>query len=216
MDKGIAHLRVCLVRKRLKPAASSNSGADISTLRCGRSKRRILTTKSPPIHMFYIPCHTLMPCGGSAFTPSSCTTVSTMSFQRAVAAPPTLPTVMPTPASTKVFLLPELLESIIACFLKVAILTRAQRVSPTWKTAVASPKDQAESHWEKTRQWIRRSSLLSVKKGVGIHVNVHTSTTRSTSTATRKVYFSKVILFPASFTDNREVNEVSNCSAGGA
>jgi hypothetical protein len=50
-----------------------------------------------------------------------------MSFQiqRAVSAPPTLPTVMPTPASTKVFLLPELLVSIIACLPKVDILTRA-------------------------------------------------------------------------------------------
>jgi hypothetical protein len=49
---------------------------------------------------------------------------------------------MPIPASTKVFLLPELLGSIISCLSKVDILTHAQRVSHTWQTAVASPEVQ--------------------------------------------------------------------------
>lgn len=49
---------------------------------------------------------------------------------------------MSTTASTRVFLLPELLGSIISCLKKVDILTRAQRVSHTWKNAVASPQVQ--------------------------------------------------------------------------
>jgi hypothetical protein len=65
-----------------------------------------------------------------------------MPFRRAVSAPPTLPTLTPIPASTKVFLLPELLGSIISCLSKVDILTHAQRVSHTWQTAVASPRVQ--------------------------------------------------------------------------
>jgi hypothetical protein len=65
-----------------------------------------------------------------------------MPFRRAVSAPPTLPTPTPIPASTRVFLLPELLGSIISCLSKVDILTHAQRVSHTWQTAVASPEVQ--------------------------------------------------------------------------
>jgi hypothetical protein len=60
-----------------------------------------------------------------------------------------------TPASTRVFLLPELLEGIISQLSKVDILTRAQLVSRTWNSAAASPLVQ-------DKLWRRKSKKPAV------------------------------------------------------